>query len=140
MISILIPVFLQVLLTFVILFSLGYLRFRSVSQRTVHPKDYVMMTGQDQWPVMIQRLGRSFQNQLEVPILFYVLALLILILDVQTHILLVMAWVYVGLRYMHAFIHIVFNRVTYRFTVFLLSTLVLLIMWVLFVFEINAQF
>ena len=39
MIEIIIPVFLQVMLTFAILFAVGYLRLRSVGQRTVHPKD-----------------------------------------------------------------------------------------------------
>ncbi|TDR19533.1 MAPEG family protein [Marinicella litoralis] len=137
--QIIIPVFLQVVLTFGILFTVGFLRFRSVSQRTVHPKDYVLMTGQDQWPVMIQRLGRAFHNQLEMPMLFYVLTILILLTEVQAQILLNMAWLYVGLRYFHALIHIFYNKVLYRFTVFLISSLVLLAMWVLFIFEINSR-
>lgn len=139
MIEIIIPVFLQVMLTFAILFAVGYLRLRSVGQRTVHPKDYVLMTGQDQWPVMIQRLGRSFHNQLEVPMLFYVLAILILVTDIESQLLMNMAWVYVGLRYLHALIHIVYNKVIHRFTVYIISCLVLLAMWVLFLFEINSR-
>ena len=139
MIEIIIPVFLQVMLTFAILFAVGYLRLRSVGQRTVHPKDYVLMTGQDQWPVMIQRLGRSFHNQLEVPMLFYVLAILILVTDIQSQLLMNMAWVYVGLRYLHALIHIAYNKVIHRFTVYIISCLVLLAMWVLFLFEINSR-
>ncbi len=139
MIEIMIPVFLQVMLTFAILFVLGILRYRSVSQRTVHPKDYVLMTGQDQWPVNIQRLGRSFHNQLEVPLLFYVLALAILVTEVQDDLLLTLAWVYVGLRYVHALIHIVYNKVVHRFSIFILSSLVLVVMWVLFLFEINSK-
>lgn len=139
MIEIIIPVFLQVLLTFGILFTVGFLRYRSVSKRTVHPRDYVLMTGQDQWPVMIQQLGRAFHNQLEMPLLFYVLSLLILITEVQAQILLNLAWVYVGLRYLHALIHVFYNKVIFRFSVFLISSLVLLAMWVLFVFEINSK-
>lgn len=138
MIEIIIPVFLQVLLTFGILFAVGFMRYRSVSQRTVHAKDYVLMTGQDQWPVMIQRLGRAFHNQLEMPLLFYVLAILTLITEVQVQMLLNLAWIYVGLRYLHALIHIFYNKVMIRFTVFLISTLVLLAMWVWFIFEINS--
>ena len=140
MIEIIIPVFLQVMLTFTILFAVGYLRLRSVGQRTVHPKDYVLMTGQDQWPVMIQRLGRSFHNQLEVPVLFYVLAILILVTDIESQLIMNMAWVYVGLRYLHALIHIAYNKVIHRFTVYIISCLVLLAMWVLFLFEINSRF
>ena len=139
MIEIIIPVFLQVMLTFAILFAVGYLRLRSVGQRTVHPKDYVLMTGQDQWPVMIQRLGRSFHNQLEVPMLFYVLAILILVTDIESQLLMNLAWVYVGLRYLHALIHIAYNKVIHRFTVYIISCLVLLAMWVLFLFEINSR-
>lgn len=139
MIEIIIPVFLQVVLTFGILFTVGFLRFRSVSQRTVHPKDYVLMTGREQWPEMIQKLGRAFHNQLEMPLLFYVLAILILVTEVQAQILLNMAWLYVGLRYLHALIHIFYNIVIIRFSVFLLSSLVLLASWVLFLFEINSR-
>jgi hypothetical protein len=139
MIEIIIPVFLQVMLTFAILFAVGYLRLRSVGQRTVHPKDYVLMTGQDQWPVMIQRLGRSFHNQLEVPMLFYVLAILILVTDIESQLLMNLAWVYVGLRYLHALIHIAYNKVIHRFTVYIISCVVLLAMWVLFLFEINSR-
>ncbi|MCW8870047.1 MAG: MAPEG family protein, partial [Proteobacteria bacterium] len=122
----------------VLLFSVGFMRYRSVANRTVKLKDYVLMTGQNQWPVMIQRLGRSFQNQLEMPLLFYVLALLILITGVQSMTLVSLAWIYVGLRYIHAFIHVIYNRVTHRFAVFLVSSLVLLVMWVWFMVELSA--
>jgi hypothetical protein len=139
MTELIIPVFFQVMLTFGILFTLGILRYRSVSNRTVHPKDYVLMTGQDQWPVMIQRLGRSFHNQLEVPILFYLLVVLMLVTEVQDSLLLNLAWLYVGLRYLHVLIHLVYNKVIHRFTVFVISCGVLVAMWVLFIFEINAR-
>lgn len=137
MIEIIIPMFLQVLLTFAILFAVGIMRYRSVSKRTVHPKDYVLMTGQDQWPVMMQRLGRAFHNQLEIPLLFYVLAILILVTEVESKLLLNLAWAFVGLRYLHALIHIAYNKVIHRFVVFIVSCLVLLVMWVLFIIEIN---
>ncbi len=133
--AIILPVFFQVLLTMGILVVLGFLRYRSVEQRTVNPKDYVLMTGQSQWPVMIQRLGRSFHNQLEVPLLFYVLVLLILVTGVQSTSLLYMAWGYVALRYVHAFIHISYNQVLHRFGVFILSCAWLLVMWGLFMWQ-----
>ena len=127
--QLLIPMFLQILLTFAILFASGFLRYRSVGKRTVNPKDYVLMTGQDQWPELIQKLGRSFHNQLEVPLLFYVWTLMTLLTGIESQILLYMAWGYVGLRYVHAFIHIGYNNVLHRFSVFLISCLLLLSMW-----------
>lgn len=139
MTAIIIPVFLQIILTFILLFTLGFMRFRSIGQRTVNPKDYVLMTGQDQWPVMMQRLSRSFQNQLEMPVLFYVLAVLILVTGVQSVMLLNLAWAYVGLRYLHALVHVVYNNVLYRFSVFVISCLVLLVMWMLFIAELSSK-
>jgi hypothetical protein len=139
MIELIIPVFFQVMLTFGILFTMGVLRYRSVGNRTVHPKDYVLMTNQDNWPVLLQRLSRSFHNQLEVPILFYLLVVLMLLTEVQDSLLLYLAWLYVGLRYLHALIHIVYNKVIHRFTVFVISCGLLVAMWVLFIFEINAR-
>ncbi len=133
--QIIIPVFLQVLLTMGILAVLGFLRYRSVEERTVNPKDYVLMTGQSGWPVMIQRLGRAFHNQLEVPILFYVLVVLILVTGIQSTTLLYMAWGYVGLRYIHAFIHISYNNVLHRFGMFIISCGWLLAMWVVFMWQ-----
>ena len=61
-------------------------------------------------------------------------------MKVQSTLILNLAWIYVGLRYLHAFIHIVYNQVMHRFLVYITSCLVLLAMWVLFLFEINAQF
>lgn len=139
MTAIIIPVFLQVILTFILLFTLGFMRFRSIGQRTVNPKDYVLMTGQDQWPVMMQRLSRSFQNQLEIPVLFYVLAALVLVTGVQSVMLLNLAWAYVGLRYLHALVHVAYNNVLHRFSVFVISCLVLLVMWVLFIAELSSK-
>lgn len=138
--SIIFPVLLQVLLTFFLLFTLGIMRYLSVGKRTVNPKDYVLMTGQDNWPVMMQRMSRAFHNQLEVPILFYVLALLILVTNLQSSLLLNLAWVYVGLRYLHALIHVAYNNVLHRFSVFVISCLLLFGMWVVFALEVQSSF
>jgi len=41
-----------------------------------------------------------------------------------------LAWAYVGLRYIHSFIHITYNRVLHRFAVFVFSSVVLFALWV----------
>lgn len=139
MTSMIFPVFFQVLLTFMIMFTMGFMRFRSVKQRTVNPKDYVLMTGQEKWPEMIQRVSRSFHNQLEVPLLFYVLVAMVLITGVNMPLMVTLSWVYVGLRYVHALVHLSYNNVLHRFGVFVISCLLLLVMWVLFMLELNSS-
>ena len=36
---------------------------------------------------------------------------------------------YVALRYVHSFIHLTYNRVMHRFTVYVLSTVILFVLW-----------
>jgi hypothetical protein len=72
----------------------------------------------------------NYHNQFESPVLFYVAILLTLMLMLQDNIIVVLAWIYVGLRYVHSIIHITYNRVMHRFMVFIFSAVVLFAIWV----------
>ena len=67
----LLPVFIQVALTFALLFRLGPARVAAVRRGEVKLKDIAL--GQNAWPDHITQLSRSFQNQFELPVLLYVL-------------------------------------------------------------------
>ena len=71
----------------------------------------------------------NYSNLLESPVLFYVAILLTLILMVQDSIIVILAWTYVASRYLHSLIHISYNRVMHRFSVFIFSSFVLLAIW-----------
>ena len=73
--------------------------------------------------------ANNYANLFESPVLFYIAILLALILMLQDNVLVVLAWCYVASRYVHSFIHITYNRVMHRFTVFIFSCFVLLAMW-----------
>ena len=62
-----------------------------------------------------EKAANHFMNLFEAPVLFYTLVTL--------------AWVYVGLLAVHAVIHCGYNNVTHRAAAFLVSTLVLWVMW-----------
>ena len=46
-----------------------------------------------------------------------------------------LAWVFVGLRYLHSYIQCTHNKVMLRFYAFAASSLTLLLMWVLFAID-----
>lgn len=123
------PIFTLVMFTFVMAFAVGSSRFISVRRRQVNPKYFVLMTG-DAPPEYVQKLSRNFANLLEVPMLFYVLAAFVMALDINNSALVQQAWLFVGLRVVHSIIHVTYNHVIHRFTVFVLSTLALLAMWI----------
>jgi len=126
------PVFSLVMLTFIVAFATGISRVISVRRREVNPKHYILMTG-DTPPDYVQKIGRNFANLLETPILFYLLAALVVALKIDSTLMLNLAWLYVGLRLVHTLIHISYNYVIHRFMAFVLSMLTLLAMWIEFI-------
>lgn len=126
------PVFCLVILTFIMAFATGTSRLISVRRKQINPKYYVLLSG-DTPPDYVQKIGRNFANLLEVPVLFYLLAVLVITLDINNTLLLNLAWLYVVLRLVHTIVHVSYNYVMHRFMVFGLSVLTLLTMWVQFI-------
>ena len=126
------PVFSLVILTFIMLAATGITRLISVRRRQVHPRYYVLMSG-DTPPDYVQKVGRNMANLLEVPVLFYLLAVLVVVFEINNQLLVDLAWLYVALRLVHSIIHISYNNVPHRFIVFVLSVVTLMIMWLQFI-------
>ncbi len=122
------PVFSLVILTFIMLAATGITRLISVRRRQVHPRYYVLMSG-DTPPDYVQKVGRNMANLLEVPVLFYLLAVLVILFEISSQLLVDLAWLYVVLRLVHSIIHISYNNVPHRLIVFVLSVVTLMIMW-----------
>ena len=122
------PVFCLVILTFFMIAATGITRLISVRRRQVHPRYYVLMSG-DTPPDYVQKVGRNMANLLEVPVLFYLLAVLVILFEINNQLLVDLAWLYVVLRLVHSIIHISYNNVPHRLIVFVLSVVTLMIMW-----------
>ena len=122
------PVFCLVILTFFMIAATGITRLISVRRRQVHPRYYVLMSG-DTPPDYVQKIGRNMDNLLEVPVLFYLLAVLVMLFEISSQLLVDLAWLYVVLRLVHSIIHISYNNVPHRLIVFVLSVVTLMIMW-----------
>ena len=74
----------------------------------------------------------NFRNLFEAPVLFFAVCCALAITDTVTPLQLTLAWTYVGLRAVHSFIHVTYNRVMHRFAVFAASMICLFVMWGLF--------
>ena len=75
----------------------------------------------------------NFRNLFEVPVLFYLLCVALVLTGGSSPGFVAAAWVYVALRALHSLIHISYNRVLHRFTVYVASTLLLIGMWAAFI-------
>lgn len=128
-------VFALVALTFMVLFTMGAKRFKAAKARRIEASFYKLYRG-DNEPDDIRQLSRNFKNLFEAPVLFYLAILLTLVLKIESGTLLILAWTYVLLRYLHTWIHCTSNKVLWRFRVYLLSCMVLLTYWFLLLFKV----
>jgi hypothetical protein len=132
--AVLLPLFVQVGLTFLLLVRLGLVRYRAVRNREVKVADIAL--GQKAWSSKVVQLGNCFDNQFQLPVLYYLLTALSLILQKADLLFLVLAWIFVLSRIVHAFIHTGSNVVLRRFQVYVIGVVVLTIMWVAFALEV----
>ena len=131
---ILAPLFVLVLMTFVIGFTLAGVRTPLLTRGEIRPE--AISLREPNWPPRALQLGYSFQNQFELPLLFYVLTILAIISKHADLLFVVMAWIFVLARLAHAYIHVTSNNVNLRGPVFGIAALVLAIMWLIFMIRI----
>lgn len=136
--NIIYPMFALVVLTFVIGFSTGISRLISVKKGLVDRRYFQLFAGHTP-PDNIIKLGRNFSNLLEVPVLFYAVGIILLALDINNQLMLGFAWAFVALRIVHSIIHVTYNNPIHRFLAFLLSSSIVLIMWVQLVIIISQK-
>jgi hypothetical protein len=129
--AILMPMFAQVALTFVLLFWMGFLRMQAIRSGAVKPEQIALR--EPHWPLRVLQIGNAFHNQLELPVLFYVVTLLALMTETLDVILYVLSWMFVLSRFVHAYIHVTSNRLDRRTGVFGVGAIALLMMWVIVV-------
>jgi hypothetical protein len=127
--AILLPMFVQVGLTFVLLFWMAALRQRALRSGEVDP--HKVRLREPNWPPRVTQIANAFHNQLELPTLFYVVVLLALITETLDVVLLVLSWMFVLARLVHAYIHVTSNRLDRRTGIFSISVTALFLMWVI---------
>jgi hypothetical protein len=128
--EVLLPVFAQVILTFVVAYMLLFHRVNALKSGAVRPSKIALR--EPGWPDQARKLENNLLNQFEFPVLFYVLMILLLITRQADFIQITLAWIFVALRIVHAYVHVTSNRVQLRGPVFILGVIVLTIMWGIF--------
>jgi hypothetical protein len=127
--SLIYPMFAMVLLTVVILARLFRSRVQAVKDGQVSAAFFRTYQGEVE-PELSAKLSRQFNNLFEAPVLFYVACLAAMVTHQVTLPFLSLAWSYVIARVLHAYIHVGGNRLGKRIKAYMLSWLVLLLMWV----------
>ena len=132
--AVLAPVFVLVALTFALLFTMGRKRLGALRQGQTQTRDIAL--GEPNWPAEATQASNAFNNQFQLPMLFYVLVVLALIVHKADLLFVAMSWIFVALRIVHAGIHTTTNRLGNRFMAYTAGLVVLVAMWIIFALRI----
>ncbi|MDP5143029.1 MAPEG family protein [Rheinheimera baltica] len=134
---ILMPVFLQILLTSVVLVLMGRRRIRAAKNKEISVAAFKTMnlSGANE---QVIATSRNFENQFQMPMLYLFSVLFTLQLGLADMGYVVMGAAFVLLRLVHTFVHIGSNNVRMRFNVFLLGCVVLWAIWLRLVWQVLA--
>jgi hypothetical protein len=132
--AVLLPLFVEVLLTFGVMFGMMYFRTSTLRRGETRLADIALR--EPNWPVRATQFAYSFSNQFELPVLFYVLTILEIITRSADLLFVVLAWIFVVMRVLQAVIHVTNNNVRLRGAFYGVGAIILVIMWMIFIVHI----
>jgi hypothetical protein len=132
--AVLLPLFVEVLLTFALMLWMATRRGGDFRAGAVKPGDVALREAA--WSKRTMQAAYSFSNQFELPVLFYVLTILEWVTRHAGYFFVVLAWVFVISRLLHAYIHVTSNVYRLRSAFYSVGAVVLMIMWVAYIVEV----
>jgi len=131
---VLLPVFVLVGLTFALLVWMAGARRQALVGGETKIRDIAL--GQPNWPTRATQIANCYANQFELPLLFYFLIALALPLRHADLFIVLMSWVFVVTRFVHAGVFVSSNDLNRRSLAWFAGVLVLFVMWVYFALKI----
>jgi hypothetical protein len=132
--TVLLPVFVLVGLTFALLLWMAGERRQALVGGETKIRDIAL--GQPNWPNRATQIGNCFANQFELPLLFYALIALALPLRHADLVIVLLSWVFVVTRFVHAGIFVTHNDLNQRSLAWFAGVAVLFAMWLYFALKI----
>ncbi len=132
--EILLPLFVEVILSFLLLFWLAPLRARDLASGVTRPDSVALR--EPNWSRRSLQVAYAFSNQFELPVLFYVLTILAYVTHLAGVVFVVLAWIFVLFRYLHAFVHVTTNQIHLRGAFFAVAALALAVNWAIYIVEV----
>ena len=127
------PLFAQVLLTAIVWCWMYKTRIAEMKRNKINPQTLANAADASNRLKSVAGAADNFKNLFEIPVLFYVAGIMLYVTQLVDTTFLILAGVFVLLRYIHSFVHITYNNVMHRFAAYVLSTLMLWIIWIMMV-------
>ena len=121
-VTLLTPVFVLILWTFIIFLIMAYgrVRFTKNPQDAEHTKDLKGLL-----PAWVERTSDNYNHLFEQPVAFYAITISIALMNNFDPLMIQLAWAFVILRIIHSIVQLTFNTVLIRFGFFAAAWLVI---------------
>lgn len=126
--AMMLPVFAQIALTILVAVKAGSSRVAALKNREVTLGEIALSA--EAWSNNVKKVSNNFNNQFQIPVLFYVVTGFIIMLGKVDLVAIILAWGFVASRCVHSFIHIGKNDVRKRFQAFLVGVVIVTAMFV----------
>lgn len=130
----LLPAFVHVAWVLVLLLRMGAVRMAAVRAGRVRIEE-IALDG-SRWPDDVRKFSNNYDNQFQLPVLFYALLPLLIVMAKVDWAVVVLAWVFTLSRILHSLIHTGSNEVLKRGQAFLVGFAALGLMWAWFALRI----
>ncbi len=124
--------------TFAVLLLIPFRRFRAGFAGKITPDDFKYGES-TKVPGDVTIPNRAMMNLLELPVLFYVVCLMFFVTGTADALTVQIAWIYIVCRLVQTLIHLTYNNVIHRLTVFSVGNFVLIGLWLKFFFPIMTK-
>lgn len=122
------PILAVVLMNFIVMFHMRYMISKAIKNRDVEYKYFKAYESSVPEYLLISR--HHYKNFFEIPILFYLLCLVLYMIDDVSAIDLWIAWLFVIFKGVHSYIRITSNYVPYRAYSFFVCVFLLFGGWI----------
>lgn len=126
----LLPAFIHVGLIFFVAVRMGAAKRVALRAGRVSLAD-VAVDG-SRWPDDVRKINNNYNNQFELPVLFYAILPLLIVLAKADWLQVALAWVFLASRILHSLIHMGSNVIMRRGGAFLIGFAAVGLMWIWF--------
>lgn len=129
------PMIAHVVLVYLVYALLGMRRYASVRTGEARIRQFKNRGAE---PESSATASNNVINQFELPMLFHIACLALYVTNGVSFFALLLAWLFIVLRYIHAFAHVTTNKLKYRSTAFQAGLVVLGVLWAWFALHLLA--
>lgn len=105
-------------------------RLKAIKSKSVSFGYFKTYSGTTQPPAEAVVIARHYDNQFQVPLLFFITCAIHMIVGMTNTLTLALAWGFVVSRFLHGLVHLGSNNVRHRVAVFATGWLLLLGLWI----------